>query len=102
MSIAPPAQKLLRIVFRTYICFSGFQIRKKCFVGDRCVSLGFEISRLRQDWMRIVDCDPSSGLRGTEMSVGNASGVRSYFRGMDCDDLFLDWCNRQNIARCVP
>ena len=52
--------------------------------------------------MRIVDCDPSSGLHGTEMSVRNASGVRSYFRGMDCDDLFLDWCNRQNIARCVP
>ena len=101
MSIAPPAQKLLRIVFRTYICFSGFQIRKKCFVGDRCVSLGFEISRLRQDWMRIVDCDPSSGLRGTEMSVRYASGLRSYCRGMDCDDLFLCWCNRQNIACSV-
>ena len=40
MSIAPLAQKLLRIVFCTYICFPGFQIQKKCFVGDRCVSLG--------------------------------------------------------------
>ena len=40
MSIAPLAQKLLRIVFCTYICFPGFQIPKKCFVGDRCVSLG--------------------------------------------------------------
>ena len=40
MSIAAIKQKLLRIVFRTYMCFPGSEIQKKCFVGDRCVSLG--------------------------------------------------------------
>ena len=40
MSIAPPAQKLLSIVFRTYMCFPDSEIQKKCFFGDRCVSRG--------------------------------------------------------------
>ena len=35
MSIAPPAQKLLRIVFRTYMCFPDSEIQKKCFRGDQ-------------------------------------------------------------------
>ena len=33
MSIAARAQKLLRIVFRTYMCFPVFQIQKKCGMG---------------------------------------------------------------------
>ena len=43
MSIAAPAQKLLRIVFRSYMCFPGSEIQKKCFDGDRCVSRSDEI-----------------------------------------------------------
>ena len=33
MSIAPRAQKLLRIVFRTYMSFPGFQIKKRVLSG---------------------------------------------------------------------
>ena len=33
MSIAPIKQKLLRIVFWTYMSFRDFQIQKKCFAG---------------------------------------------------------------------
>ena len=43
MCIAAPAQKLLRIVFRSYMCFPGSEIQKKCFDGDRCVSRSDEI-----------------------------------------------------------
>ena len=35
--------ELLRIVLRTYMCFPGSEIQKKCFYGDRCVSRGDEI-----------------------------------------------------------
>ena len=37
MSIAAPEQKLLRIVFPTYMSFFGSQIQKKYFPGGRCV-----------------------------------------------------------------
>ena len=37
MSIAAPEQILLRIVFLTYMFFSGSQIQKKYFPGGRCV-----------------------------------------------------------------
>ena len=38
MSIAAITQKLLRIVFRTYMCFPGFQIQKKAFYwGPVCL-----------------------------------------------------------------
>ena len=33
ITIAAPAQKLLRIVFWTYMSFPGFQIQKKWFTG---------------------------------------------------------------------
>ena len=48
MSIAAPAQKLLRIVFRSYMCFPGSEIQKKCFDGDRCVSRSDEIVIYRE------------------------------------------------------